>query len=106
MGKPQSEKLDQVNDHALLAECRRRGWGIAPPCLPNDFDPDAAWGDRVAAALETDLRFARDELLAGRGASALAMLERILFPRSPAFMAVQYDLASAYRDLVLRLASR
>lgn len=65
-----------------------------------NFDEDRACNAENADELARDLRFAYDELRGGRPASALAMLERVLFPKNPSMIAVKYDLACANRDFV------
>ncbi|MBE0533699.1 MAG: hypothetical protein IH626_22985 [Rhodospirillales bacterium] len=101
MDKPD---LNTADDAQLVRELLRRGHTVSMADFERPdfdaFDGDRSYNAECAVDLARDLRFAYDELRGGRPASALAMLERVLFPKNPSLMAVKYDLARADRDPV------
>lgn len=90
--------LKHVPSSSLVGELDRRGHGSFDDDFAASIFGQLGIDPCAGESLAADLRFARDELAAGRAASALAMLERVLFPRDPAAMAMEYRLASTVRD--------
>lgn len=75
------EALDEMTDDMLLEEVKERKLNLGR----DDFDP------------MDDLRDMQEELLRGRPAEALAILERLIHPKWQSTNACEQDLARAAR---------